>query len=209
MNDEPSPNISAEDERIPRGTLVLMAVLVEGGMFVLALIFGALAGHGPLEGMRWSPRDFGVALLATTPLLVLLLIVTHVPFGPLRRLQHTVQSDLVPLFRECTLLDLAIISLLAGLGEEALFRGFLQPWIGGWTSPLMGWVAASVLFGLAHLVTVTYAVLAMLMGLYLGWLWLAVEKNLLVVILVHGLYDFAAFVYLLKFHQQPKEIPED
>ena len=39
--------------------------------------------------------------------------------------------------------------------------------------------------------------LAGLIGLYLGWLWLAVG-NLLVPIVVHALYDFVALMYLVK-----------
>jgi len=35
------------------------------------------------------------------------------------------------------------------------------------------------------------------MGLYLGWIFV-VTDNLLVVMVVHGLYDFAALCYLVK-----------
>ena len=52
-------------------------------------------------------------------------------------------------------------------------------------------------FGLGHHMTSAYAILAGLLGLYLGLL-LMVFDNLLVVMLVHGLYDFAALVYLVQ-----------
>ena len=55
--------------------------------------------------------------------------------------------------------------MAAGLGEEWLFRGVLQP--------LVGLVAASVLFGLAHVggrTMLPFGVWASVMGLVLGGL---------------------------------------
>src|SRR6266567_3525912 len=49
-------------------------------------------------------------------------------------------------------------------------------------------VLASVLFGVAHAITLTYALLAAAMGAWLGWLWLWCD-NLLPAILAHALYD--------------------
>src|SRR5262249_54526611 len=62
--------------------------------------------------------------------------------------------------------------------------------------PWLGLAAASVLFGLLHAVTPTYAVLATLMGGYLGGLWMA-TGNILAPIIVHALYDFVVLYYLL------------
>jgi membrane protease YdiL (CAAX protease family) len=56
---------------------------------------------------------------------------------------------------------------------------------------------ASLVFGLLHALTATYAVLATFMGVYLGAVWLG-TGNLLVVVLAHALYDFAALVYLTR-----------
>jgi len=68
-------------------------------------------------------------------------------------------------------LQLLVISALAGIGEEALFRGVVQAAIGQWSGlPWLGLLVASVLFGLAHMITATYAVVAALIGAYLGWL---------------------------------------
>ena len=109
---------------------------------------------------------------------------------------------LVPLFRECRLLDLAVISALAGLGEEMLFRGVVQQAVADWVDGERGiWVGlalAALLFGLVHMITPTYAVLAGLIGLYLGWIWIATDRNLLVPIVTHAAYDFLALVYLVK-----------
>jgi membrane protease YdiL (CAAX protease family) len=65
-------------------------------------------------------------------------------------------------------------------------------------------VVSSVLFGLLHPITPTYAVLAGLIGAYLGGVWLA-NGNLLVVVIVHALYDFIALIYLLRDRPLPQE----
>jgi len=108
-----------------------------------------------------------------------------------------VNGKLVPAFAGCTLLELALISILAGVGEEALFRGFIQSTLAYWSSPWWALLLTSVLFGLGHLITPAYALLAGLLGLYLGALAL-VYDNLLLVMTVHGLYDFLALIYLTK-----------
>ena len=55
-------------------------------------------------------------------------------------------------------------------------------------------VGVAILFGLLHAVNAAYAVLATLMGLYLGWLWMA-TGNLAVPIVAHAVYDFLALVF--------------
>ncbi len=77
------------------------------------------------------------------------------------------------------------ISIAAGVGEEILFRGVLQP--------RLGLVFTSVLFGILHPFTLVYAVLAGFLGAYLGWLQLK-TGNLAVPVVVHALYDLAALL---------------
>jgi membrane protease YdiL (CAAX protease family) len=90
-----------------------------------------------------------------------------------------------------------LIALLAGFGEEWLFRGVLQKLAETSLHPWAALLVVSVLFGLLHCITPAYSVLATLMALYLGWLALVYE-NLLVVIVNHAFYDFVALVYLLR-----------
>jgi len=56
---------------------------------------------------------------------------------------------------------------------------------------------ASMLFGLAHLVTPTYALLAGIIGAYLGTL-VFVTGDLFAPILSHALYDYVALRYLVR-----------
>jgi membrane protease YdiL (CAAX protease family) len=180
-----------------RQTVVRLAILVEGGLIVLAMLLGWLLRQPPLEKLRWDSLDALYGLLATLPLLVLFLVLTRWPVGPLRRIKEFSDEVIRPLLAPCSLVDLVGISVLAGLGEEMVFRGVLQGVLSRWFTPWLGIILASVLFGLLHAITVTYAVLAALMGAYLGWLFRATD-NLLVVVLVHALYDLLVLLYLLR-----------
>ena len=89
------------------------------------------------------------------------------------------------------------IAVLAPILEEMLFRGVLQPALAHWTTPALGLVMASLLFGLAHCLSKLYFLLATCVGLYFGWM--AQEYNEIVAPAVaHGLYDFIALVYVLR-----------
>lgn len=73
--------------------------------------------------------------------------------------------------------------LIAGIGEELLFRGAIQPWL--------GLPAAVALFTIAHMGTrplLRLAVWTAIEGLYLGVL-LILTGNLLIPMIVHGVHD--------------------
>jgi membrane protease YdiL (CAAX protease family) len=106
-----------------------------------------------------------------------------------------------------SLVDLGGISLLAGLGEEMLFRAVLQVWFGRCLeNPALAILLAAILFGVVHAVNSTYAVLAALTGVYLGWVFYA-SGNLLAPVLAHALYDFAVLLYLMRGPGSDVELP--
>jgi membrane protease YdiL (CAAX protease family) len=177
--------------------IVLLACLFEGGLALLAWA-AAWALDAPLaEGIQWDLREVALGGAASVPMLALFWLCLRSDLAPLARIRRLCAEIIRPLFAPCSLAELALISLLAGLGEELLFRGVLQVVLGRWLGPGVGLALASAVFGLLHALTPTYALLATLMGLYLGGVWLA-TGNLLVVILAHGLYDFVALAYLTR-----------
>jgi membrane protease YdiL (CAAX protease family) len=187
-----------------RQTVVLLAILVEGGLIVLAWSLGWLLGPLPLDSFSWSTAGALWGLLATVPMLALFLLMLRWPVGPLLRIKRFSEEVLRPLLAPCSVLDLLGISVLAGLGEEMLFRGVLQRAFADWMrNPWPALVLASVLFGLLHAVTLTYALLATLMGAYLGWLW-HYTGNLLPAVIAHALYDFLALLFLLRGPEPPE-----
>ncbi len=181
-----------------RPWIVGLAIAVEGGLIVLAELLGRLLGRPPValfhfaDGTGWL---WGLA--ATLPMTVLFLAIVRWPVGPLRAIQRFTEDVLRPVLAPCTVVDLLGISALAGLGEEMLFRGVLQ---GALQEIVPIWLAvslAALLFGVLHAVTFTYAVLATLMGAYLGGVWL-VADNLVAPVFTHGLYDFLVLLYLMR-----------
>jgi hypothetical protein len=94
-------------------------------------------------------------------------------------------------------LQLALLAALAGIGEELLFRGVLQVGLARVLPDAGALVAASALFGLVHFVSPAYVLLAGVVGLYLGGLFLF-QGNLLVPIIAHALYDFVALIYVTR-----------
>ena len=112
------------------------------------------------------------------------------------------EQRIAPLFAGSGPLALALVALLAGLGEETLFRGVIQPAL---AAHLPLWAALAVtaaLFGLAHWITPTYALLAGIVGAYLGGL-LLVSGNLLAPIVAHALYDLVALTLLVRLKPAP------
>jgi uncharacterized protein len=186
--------VSPTDETTP--SIMRLALLFEGGLAIAACIIGLFLKTPPWRLITFSLADFGWGLAATIPMILGLLVLRSIRRGPLGGLNRAVDQSLVPLFAYCALWQLALISLIAGVGEELMFRGILQPVLIGALGIAPGLILASAIFGLLHAVTVSYAVLATLVGMYLGWLALA-TNNLLPPIIAHGLYDFVALLYLI------------
>ncbi|MGD0382544.1 MAG: CPBP family intramembrane glutamic endopeptidase [Thermoguttaceae bacterium] len=177
------------------------AALFEGALAVLAVSLGWVLGRPPMATFRLSAIDLGWGIVATVPLLAVFWLCAKAPWRPFVRIMQVLDETFIPLFRQCGMLELAVIAVLAGMGEEMLFRGIIQSWVadkvGGPYGVGIGLAAAAAIFGLLHGVTPTYALLAGVIGLYLGAIWLA-TGNLLVPIASHALYDFLAFVYLVR-----------
>lgn len=106
--------------------------------------------------------------------------------------------DLHGFARGFSLPALALLSLAAGIGEEVLFRGFLQTGLVALAGPLPGIVAAALLFGLVHCLSLAYFLMASLLGILLGLAY-AVTDSLLLVVTWHAVYDLVALVLLARF----------
>lgn len=172
-----------------------IALLVEGGLIGVALLIGHLVHHPPFTTWTLDRRAALLGGAAALPPVGALLLILRSPRPVWRELVRTVERAAGDLIAPLSLWQVLLLSALAGLGEEALFRGLLQSVLAAPLGPLLALVIASLAFGVLHLVTPTYATVATAMGFYLGWLFSA-TGNLAVPALVHALYDAAAMVIL-------------
>ncbi len=186
------------DPSAERRAIVTLAIAVEGGLIVLAVLLGWLLDTRPFDQFHANPRDALYGLAATVPMLLLFFALLRWPIGPLGKIKAFSEEVIRPLLAPCSVIDLLGISALAGLGEEMLFRGVFQGYFAGRLGVWPAIALASILFGLMHAITATYVVLATLLGVYLGWIYLLCGNNLLAVTLPHALYDFVALLYLLR-----------
>jgi predicted enzyme related to lactoylglutathione lyase/membrane protease YdiL (CAAX protease family) len=164
---------------------------------LLAFAAGWLTGVHPLTSLKLDRAGFGAGLVAILPLLLGLAWCLRSRRPAIVRLMRRIERDVAPLFHGIGPAGLALIAVFAGLGEETLFRGVLQPWLAGFVSPWPAVVLAAVLFGAMHPVSPTYAMLAGLAGAYFGAL-VVLTGNLLPPIVAHAGYDFVALLVLAR-----------
>ncbi|HVJ58014.1 MAG TPA: CPBP family intramembrane glutamic endopeptidase [Terrimicrobiaceae bacterium] len=162
-------------------------------------------GQPLLGDLRWCLRDLWVGILASLPLLALFFWLLHASLPALERLDEFLETHVRTIFETWPMWQLAVISLLAGVCEEVFFRSVIQGGLARHIGTIPGLAVASVIFGIFHLVTKTYALIATLIGAYLGILWIVIG-NLLAPIATHAVYDFVALAYFLRAHVRPRRM---
>jgi len=182
---------------LSRSRLLGTAFAIEGALLLIAWGLGWAMNVSPFASARLALSDLVIGTAAGALLLVPMAAIARSGWPPFERLARVARLLATTLFARATVLDLALVSLLAGVAEEALFRGVVQaglaPAIGVGPAIALG----AALFGLAHLVTPTYAVVAAVIGLLFGVL-LASTGNLMVPVTAHAVYDFLALIVLVK-----------
>lgn len=180
-----------------RGRFLLFAGLVQGGVLLFAILVGAALGIPLANLVRWDGREWLWGLLAVLPMLA----VYH--FSPGLR-QLAIQS-LGDSLSHCRWYDLVALATLAGVGEELLFRGVLYEGM----VPLNPWVAlfvSNVAFGLLHALSWNYLLTTTAIGFGMHALAeVSGTRNLLAPIVAHSVYDWVAFVLLVRQHRSINE----
>ena len=182
-----------------RWAFLAWAMVTEGALLVVALIGCRLFDQPVSASLNWL--DLALSIFVTGALLVLFVILLRATAAPLRRIREILERLLLPLIRNCHWLELAVVSITAGLGEEWLFRGLLQGALARHLSDVPAIVLASIAFGLCHYITHTYFILATVLGAVFGWLYFT-TNNLLTVIVIHALYDFIALLILQRQYRK-------
>jgi uncharacterized protein len=199
MEDYLPPEPADDDER--REVTVIFAVFFEGALAPIALVLGWLLGHNPLETFRWNLTAALWGAVATIPLILLSLAMLRWPVGPLAFFKKFCDKEVTPRLGNASWSELALISVAISVGDEMLFRGVIQAALTGKFGVPGGLALASMLVGVIQPISVSYMVMAGLLGLYLGTVWI-LSGNLLTVMVTQGLFTFAALSYLIRIRPQ-------
>jgi membrane protease YdiL (CAAX protease family) len=174
----------------------------EAALIPVALVLGWIANISPFENLHFSESAIAYGVIGTLPLFLLFLTLEQIQTEAVVRIKNVLLETLGPSLHRYHWTDLLMLASIAGLSEELLFRGVIQPWLESSWGMATGLIASNIIFGLAHAVTPLYAVLAAMVGIYLS---LALDyggdRNLLLPIIIHGLYDFLAFVALMRAYR--------
>ena len=178
------------------------ACYFEASLVLVAVFLGWVAGIDPFENVYFSETAIAYGVIGTAPLFLMFLALEKMQGESVVNIRKLLLNTLGPGLHRYHWTDLLILAAIAGVSEELLFRGVIQPWIEGMWGITAGLAVSNIVFGLVHAVTPLYALLAALVGLYLGLsLDYGGERNLLVPIIIHGFYDFLAFVALMRVYR--------
>lgn len=182
---------TSEDRMSPNFWFILVIPLI-------SLLLGILLLYFTDTPWQLAPNSIGSSILWGAALGIIsyafAVLVTRLPFAS--SLRDTCR-ELLPIFGNFSIPKMIILSLAAGLGEEFLFRGFLQEWLIGNFSVEIGIAVAAVFFGLLHFASVSYFLLTTLLGAAMGLAY-HLSGSLLLVITWHACYDFLAIWVMSK-----------
>jgi CAAX protease family protein len=118
--------------------LVRLAVVFYAALLLVAAVLGALGGRDVF--VLGDSAVFGLYVGAATACSTVILGVILYRLLPVLRV---ISEELAPLLVDgARVRDLIVVSVMSGVGEEALFRGALQP--------VLGILVTSLLFGVLH-----------------------------------------------------------
>lgn len=169
------------------------ALMVAGMAVTLAAAFGfgLLLETPPAATLRFEASALIAGVLATAPLVLLLEWFMRTGHPPLARFRESQIGFFAGIGFRFSPLRIAVLAIGAGVTEELLFRGVFQTWAAGELPLFLALLLPNILFGALHWRTTLYAVIAGLVGVYLGVVFL-MTGNLLAPIVAHALYDAVA-----------------
>lgn len=185
-------------------TLPRQAVLaIIGGQaiafFAIGVVLWYFSGR-PLDTFLVFDIDGAIAGIALGAALSAVAAICFLGFTRLTDPLVELQAEGYGIFgrdKPLSLSTIIAISLCAGIGEEALFRGGLQTLIGDYTGPGLAIAISSALFAALHIPKPIIAVLVFSIGAIFGVVYWQ-TGSLLAVMVGHALYDVFALWYVQK-----------
>jgi uncharacterized protein len=179
-----------------------LGCLYELALLVLALLWNRFFHRPAFADFAWSLKAAALGTAAALPPLVFFVWTLKANLPVLFRHRELMESLLRPLMGKWSIPQLVILSLCAGISEEALFRGAIQGGLAERIGVVLALILGSLAFGAAHLITWSYAIMATFIGVYMGLLWIG-SGNLLTPMVTHTVYDSLALVYFLRVYRSP------
>ena len=183
----------------PPANFLKLAYIFEGGLIGVAYLIGWAVDIDPFANFSFDGNAIFWGTIGTVPLFLLFMFFYKYPLGPFYPIKRSLNDIMGPLLAQASPLQMLLLAALAGLSEELLFRGVLQPWLEIKWGMTLGLIFSNVIFGFLHWVTPMYALIAGTVGVYLGiMLDSGGERNLLTPIFIHGAYDYLAFLVVAR-----------
>ncbi len=178
------------------------ACYFEAALILVAIALGWVADINPFANIFFSESALAYGMLGTIPLFLMFLGLEQIQGKSVVNIRKLLLNTLGPGLHRYHWTDLFILAAIAGVSEELLFRGVIQPWIERSWGIAAGLIVSNIVFGMVHAVTPLYALLAALVGIYLGLsMDYGGDRNLLTPIIIHSCYDFLAFVALMRVYR--------
>lgn len=170
---------------------VIVGTFLLGGLaYGLSLLLGTPLG----PQIAFSGNDILIGVIATLPLVVFLWWFSNTDFAPISTFRLSQVEFFANMGFAFTPWRIVLMAIGAGVSEELLFRGVFQTWLTTIAPVAAAIIVSNIVFGLLHMRTVLYAVIAGCVGVYLGVLY-EITGNLLTPIITHMLYDAVALDY--------------
>jgi membrane protease YdiL (CAAX protease family) len=186
---EAPPPVPPQRPRVSPRLLIRYGAMLGALMILIAWLWsGVLRGESLgdwFPGERWMLYLLAGAAVGSGFAALAWRLLSYIP--SLKRLEllllHTIDM------RALGYPQAALLGLVAGVPEEILFRGTLQP--------VLGWALTSIIFGVLHAITLSYFVYATVAGALLGGLaiW---SGGLWAPIAAHTVIDVIMFALLIR-----------
>lgn len=190
-------------------SITTQAVLFEGALALLgaglALLCGLDLGKAfcvPDVGCLF--QQIGIGLTIAAAMAAFFWILDKLPLEQFQQISDYIKGSFLRQLKNITRLNRFLICFTAGLGEEILFRGFIQiavmeycPYTDYSINIILGVAVSALIFGVAHAISPLYAALSALAGIVFSMAFLQ-TGFLIAPIIAHVGYDFWAIERLIR-----------
>ncbi|WP_265530070.1 CPBP family intramembrane glutamic endopeptidase [Sphingomicrobium marinum] len=184
-----------EPEYWPEGTTaakaMAMLLVPQAALVVLAFVVHIWSGVWPLERFALTVEGVVLGIVAAIALIVAVYGTRPLLPGIWADLDHRAGRLFAQAPFKLSWPIILMLSAVAGIGEEIVFRGALQGWLETVSPVWSAIIAQAIIFAALHPISRAYVVYVLVIGIALGTIYV-LTGNLLVTIIAHFLNDVFA-----------------